>query len=101
VVPSRNPGRFTGPVPTQGPSIGNEQSRSLGLELHAPLQRNEWNDTILAAARTHGWTHFLVHKNYTHADMIPLEQTFSNRDYAVYRFAGLAAPPQTAAPGTE
>jgi hypothetical protein len=74
---------------------------SARLELHAPLQRNEWNDTILAAARTHGWTHFLVHKNYTHADMIPLEQTFSNRDYAVYRFAGLAAPPQTAAPGTE
>ena len=61
------------------------------MELHAPLQRNEWSDDILAAARAHGWTHFLVRKSYTHPDTIPLEQTFANADYAVYRFANPTA----------
>ena len=61
------------------------------MELHEPLQRNEWSDDILASARAHGWTHFLVRKNYTHPDTIPLEQTFENADYAVYRFANPTA----------
>jgi len=61
------------------------------MELHAPLQRNEWSDDILAAASAHGWTHFLVRKDYTHPDTIPLEQTFANADYAVYRFANPTA----------
>ncbi len=63
------------------------------MELHQPLQRNEWSDDILASARAHGWTHFLVRKNYTHPDTIPLEQTFENEDYAVYRFANPTARP--------
>lgn len=58
------------------------------LELHAPLQRNEWTDAILASARAHGWTHFLVRKDYTHPDAIPLQEIFANEDYSVYRFAG-------------
>ena len=61
------------------------------MELHAPLQRNEWSEDILAAASAHGWTHFLVRKSYTHPDTIPLEQTFENADYAVYRFANRSA----------
>jgi hypothetical protein len=71
------------------------------MELHAPLQRNEWSDDILAAARAHGWTHFLVRKDYTHPDTIPLEQTFANADYAVYRFANPTARSTTAGDANE
>ena len=33
-----------------------------------------------------GITHLLIHKNYAHADEIPLALIYENDDYAVYRF---------------
>jgi hypothetical protein len=50
------------------------------------LQQPEWSDAILEAAAEHGWTHFLVRKDYPHPEPIPLEQIFENDVYAVYRF---------------
>jgi len=55
-------------------------------ELQRLLQRPEWNDAILEAARTHGWTHLVIRKDYVHPAPIPLEQTFENQFYAVFRF---------------
>jgi hypothetical protein len=50
------------------------------------LQRPEWNDAILEAARAHRWTHFVVRKDYVHPAPVPLEQVFENQFYAVFRF---------------
>jgi hypothetical protein len=50
------------------------------------LQQPEWTEAIMEAARTHRWTHLLIHKNYVHPTPIPLEQTFENEAYAVFRF---------------
>lgn len=54
--------------------------------LQALLQSETWSDAITAAARTHGWTHLLVRKDYAHPATIPLTRIFENDDYAVYRF---------------
>jgi hypothetical protein len=54
------------------------------------LQRHEWSDEISEAARTYGWTHFIVRKDYVHPTPVMLEQIFENDSYAVFRFpAGL------------
>ena len=50
------------------------------------LQRPEWSDAILTAARQHRWTHLLVRKDYVHPSPIPLESIFENDSYVVYRF---------------
>ena len=55
-------------------------------ELQKLLQHPEWTDGILEAARTHGWTHLLIRKDYVHPTPIPLERLFENDSYEVYRF---------------
>lgn len=55
-------------------------------ELQELLQRPEWSDAILEAARMHRWTHFVIRKDYVHPTPIPLEQLFENQFYAVFRF---------------
>jgi hypothetical protein len=50
------------------------------------LQRPEWSDAILRAARQYHWTHLLVRKDYVHPQPIPLESIFENDSYIVYRF---------------
>jgi len=55
-------------------------------ELQMLLERPEWTDAILAAARTYGWTHLLIRKDYAHPRPIPLEQVFENESYAVFQF---------------
>jgi hypothetical protein len=50
------------------------------------LQQTDWSDAILHAARTHHWTHLVIRKDYVHPVPIPLEQTFENQFYAVFRF---------------
>jgi hypothetical protein len=55
-------------------------------ELQELLQESEWSDRIADAARTNGWTHFLVRVDYRHPESIPLETVFMNRDYRVYSF---------------
>ena len=54
--------------------------------LQALLQSERWTAAIPDAARTHGWTHLLIRKDYTHPSPIPLSQIFENEHYAVYRF---------------
>lgn len=55
-------------------------------ELQGLLQQPAWSDRILEAARTHGWTHLVIRKDYVHPAPIPLEQIFENEFYAVFRF---------------
>jgi len=50
------------------------------------LQRPEWSDAILSAARQHHWTHLLIRKDYVHPHPIPLQPIFENDSYIVYRF---------------
>jgi hypothetical protein len=50
------------------------------------LQQPEWSDAIDEAARTHGWTHLLIRKDYMHPAPVPLELLVENQDYAVFRF---------------
>jgi hypothetical protein len=50
------------------------------------LQRREWSGAILDAARAHGWTHFLVRRDYPYPQPVPLEQAFENDLYSVFRF---------------
>jgi hypothetical protein len=54
------------------------------------LQAEAWSPAIDEAARVHGWTHLLIHKDYVHPRPVPLERVFENQRYAVYRFE--AAP---------
>jgi len=56
------------------------------LALQALLRSESWTEAIVRAARTHHWTHFLVHKSYPHPAAIPLERLFENDEFAVYRF---------------
>ncbi len=56
-------------------------------ELQALLEADEWSAMLDEAARTHGWTHLLIHKNYRYPAPIPLERIFANASYEVYRFA--------------
>jgi hypothetical protein len=56
------------------------------LELQALLEAEEWTGAIDDAARTHGWTHLLIRKDYMHPASIPLEPIFENDLYRVYRF---------------
>jgi hypothetical protein len=60
------------------------------VETRKPLQellrQTEWSDDILDAARSHGWTHLLVHKAYQHPAPIPLPRLFESEQYEVYRF---------------
>jgi hypothetical protein len=55
-------------------------------ELQKLLQAEQWSSAIDDAARTNGWTHLLIRKDYMHPSMIPLERVFDNDLYAVYRF---------------
>lgn len=55
-------------------------------DLQRLLQRPQWSDAIQDAARVHRWTHFVVRKDFVHPAPIPLEQTFENDVYEVYRF---------------
>lgn len=55
-------------------------------ELQHLLQQSAWSNSIDEAARTHGWTHLVVRKDYVHPSPIPLERLFENDIYAVYRF---------------
>jgi hypothetical protein len=50
------------------------------------LQRPDWSDAILEAARQHHWTHLLIRKDYVHPTPIPLTSIFENDSYIVYRF---------------
>lgn len=61
--------------------FSNERRRLQGL-----LTSPSWTPEILDAARTHGWTHFLVHAPYAHPSQIPIPLLFQNERYAVYRF---------------
>ena len=54
--------------------------------LQALLEAEQWSSEIDDAARTYGWTHLLIRKDYVHPVPIPLEQVFENESYAVYRF---------------
>jgi hypothetical protein len=60
-------------------------------ELQQLLQRTLWTDEIGQAARTHGWTHFVVRKDYVHPAPIPLERVYENDVYAVFRFPSVDA----------
>ena len=55
------------------------------------LQRPYWSDAVSHAARKHGWTHFVVRKDFAHPKPIPLERTYENDAYAVFRFSGVSA----------
>jgi hypothetical protein len=55
-------------------------------ELQKLLQQDAWSDAIGKAARTHGWTHLLVRKDYPHPSPVPLARILENDEYAVYRF---------------
>ena len=59
--------------------------------LQALLQSTRWSDAISEAARRHGWTHFLVRKDYAHPEPIPLERTYENEAYAVFGFPDASA----------
>lgn len=55
-------------------------------ELQKLLQQPDWTGAIPDAARTHHWTHLVIHKAYVHPAPIPLERIFENQAYAVFRF---------------
>ena len=50
------------------------------------LQSEHWSGEIDEAARTYGWTHLLIRKDYVHPEVIPLERLFDSELYSVYRF---------------
>ena len=50
------------------------------------LVAGEWTAAITEAARLHGWTHLVIHKDYPHPQTIPLERVFDSAHYSVYRF---------------
>jgi len=54
--------------------------------LQALLEGESWSTDIDDAARTHGWTHLLIRNDYPHPVPVPLQKTFDNGTYAVYRF---------------
>ena len=55
-------------------------------ELQKLLQSEHWSGEIDEAARTYGWTHLLIRKDYVHPEAIPLERLFDSELYSVYRF---------------
>jgi len=62
-----------------------EVARFVGIT--RSFQWKSWpEDQISHLRRTYPVTHLLIHKNYPHADAIPLQLVYENRDYAVYRF---------------
>lgn len=60
-----------------------EERRRLQRLLQAP----QWSPELDDAARTYGWTHLLIRKDFTHPDPIPLPRTFENDAYVVLAFA--------------
>jgi hypothetical protein len=68
------------------------------LELQALLEADVWSDAIREAARTHGWTHLLIHKDYRYPAPIPLERIFENASYEVFRFSDADVSGGTARP---
>lgn len=54
--------------------------------LQALLSQSTWAAEIDDAARTHGWTHLIIHKGFAHPDPVPLERLSDNAAYTVYRF---------------
>ena len=50
------------------------------------LQQEQWSSAITDAARTHGWTHLVIRKDYPYPQPVPLERVFENDFYAVFRF---------------
>ena len=55
-------------------------------ELQKLLQSDHWTGAIDEAAKTYGWTHLLIRKDYIHPEAIPLERLFDSELYSVYRF---------------
>ena len=55
-------------------------------DLQQLLKQLEWGPAIPEAARRHGWTHYLVRKDYPHPSQVPLERLFENEEYVVYAF---------------
>jgi hypothetical protein len=51
------------------------------------LRRDSWNSEAVALARSEGWTHFVVRRDYVHPRTIPLPLVFENREYAIYTFS--------------
>ncbi|HVI89226.1 MAG TPA: hypothetical protein VM659_13035 [Dongiaceae bacterium] len=50
------------------------------------LAAPDWSTAITDLASRNHWTHFLVHKNWSHPAAIPLRLVFENDQYAVYAF---------------
>lgn len=50
------------------------------------LAAPDWSNAISELANRNHWTHFLVHKNWSHPAAIPLRLVFENDQYAVYAF---------------
>jgi len=50
------------------------------------LSTPDWSSTIGDLAGRNHWTHFLVHKSWSHPAAIPLRLVFENDQYAVYAF---------------
>lgn len=63
-------------------SFSNER-HALQQLLSAP----QWTSAIDQAASAYHWTHLLIRKDYPHPTSIPLEKTFENDAYAVFRFS--------------
>jgi hypothetical protein len=57
------------------------------MKLQQLLQADRWTPDVEKAARTFGWTHFLVRNDYPHPAPIPLHRTFDSGPYSVYRFS--------------
>lgn len=57
------------------------------LRLVSLFRMKTWPATQISHLREKaGITHLLIHKNFAHADDIPLALVYENKDYAVYRF---------------
>jgi hypothetical protein len=50
------------------------------------LRLPKWDPRLDEMAKQYGWTHFLVHKNASHPDNVPLTKIYDSATYAVYQF---------------
>lgn len=56
-------------------------------ELLRLFQARTWDATLIGSIKEKfSITHLLIHKNYMHADYIPLNIVYENKDYVVYQF---------------
>jgi len=56
------------------------------MQLQHLLESEHWTGAIDEAARRYGWTHFIVRKDFSHPQPIPLMRVFDGPEYAVFRF---------------